>query len=142
MITVAKARTEPAELINAAVDALVRRQFELPSLDALGRLVASVDAKVNVAQSQRIGDSASEEQRSALEALLRADPATQESSFAQICRAPCRSAVFSPRLRTPSTGRSGRGTSGSPSSGVPPADCTDLAQLHHKGARDIAPRMP
>jgi Domain of unknown function (DUF4158) len=90
MITVAEARTDPAELINAAVDALVRHQFELPSLNALGRLAASVHAKVNAAQWQRIGDCVSEEQRSALEALLRADPATQESSFAQICRAPGR----------------------------------------------------
>ena len=90
MITVAEARTDPAELINAAIDALVRHQFELPSLDALGRLAASVHAKVNAAQWQRIGDSVSKEQRSALEALLRADPATQESSFAQIRRAPGR----------------------------------------------------
>jgi hypothetical protein len=90
MITVAEARTDPAKLINAAVDALVRHQFELPSLDALGRLAASEHAKVNAAQWQRIRDSVSEEQRSALEALLRADPAIQESSFAQISRAPGR----------------------------------------------------
>jgi len=68
-----------ARLIDAAL-ALVRHQFELPSLDALGRLAASVHAKVNAAQWRRIGDSVSEEQRSALEALLRADPSTQESS--------------------------------------------------------------
>jgi hypothetical protein len=44
----AEARTDPAEL--TAVDALVRHQFELPSLDALSRLAASVHAKVNAAQ--------------------------------------------------------------------------------------------
>jgi hypothetical protein len=54
MITVAEARTDPAELINAAVDASVRHQFELPSLDALGRLAASVHAKVNAAQGSAL----------------------------------------------------------------------------------------
>src|SRR5262249_11096616 len=71
-----------------AVDALARHQFELPSLDALGRLAASGHAKVNAAQWQRGGDSVSKEQRSVLEALLRMDPRSQESSFAQVCRAP------------------------------------------------------
>ena len=35
MIMIAETRTDPAELINAAVDALVRHRFELPSLDTL-----------------------------------------------------------------------------------------------------------
>ena len=34
----AEARTDPADLINAAVDALARHRFELPALNALRRL--------------------------------------------------------------------------------------------------------
>jgi Domain of unknown function (DUF4158) len=85
MITVAEARTDPAELINAAVNALVRHQFDLPSLDALGRLAGSVHAKVNAAQWQRVGGAAL-----CPRGVASGDPATQESSFAQICRAPGR----------------------------------------------------
>jgi hypothetical protein len=42
MTKVAKARTDPADLINAAVDALVRHRFELPALIALRRLAGTV----------------------------------------------------------------------------------------------------
>jgi len=38
MSDIAQTRTDPADLDNAAVDALVRHQFELPSLDTLTRL--------------------------------------------------------------------------------------------------------
>lgn len=90
MITIAEARTDPAELINAAVDALVRHRFELPSLDTLSRLAAKVHSQVNGAQWQCIVARLTESQRLALEALLVADPTTQESPFAVICRAPGR----------------------------------------------------
>jgi hypothetical protein len=50
MTTIAEARTDPAELINAAIDALVRGRFELPTLDALRRLAATVHSKTNTAQ--------------------------------------------------------------------------------------------
>jgi hypothetical protein len=38
MMKTAKARTDPADIINAAVDALIRHRFELPGLIALRRL--------------------------------------------------------------------------------------------------------
>ena len=47
MIRIAEARTGPAELINAAVDVLVRGRCELPSLDTLRRLAATVHRQVN-----------------------------------------------------------------------------------------------
>jgi hypothetical protein len=41
MFRVARTRTDPADLINAAVDALVRHRFELPALDTLRRMAAT-----------------------------------------------------------------------------------------------------
>jgi hypothetical protein len=90
MIDIAHTRTDPADLVNAAVDALVRHRFELPSLNTLTRLAGRVHSLVNTAQWQRIGASLKEDERAALEALLVVDPTTQESPFAVICRAPGR----------------------------------------------------
>jgi hypothetical protein len=46
MIKTAKARTDPADIINAAVDALIRARFELPALIALRRLAGTAHSKV------------------------------------------------------------------------------------------------
>ena len=90
MTKIAYARTDPADLINAAVDVLVRHHFELPALIALRRLAGTVHNAVNAAQWQRIGSLLDDNQCLALELLLAADPRTQESPFAVICSAPGR----------------------------------------------------
>ena len=90
MTEVAKARTDPADLINAAVDALVRHRFELPALIALRRLAGTVHSAVSGAQWREVCDHLTAKQGSALEALLKVDSQTQESLFAQLCRAPGR----------------------------------------------------
>jgi TnpA family transposase len=90
MMELAKARTDPADLINAAVDTLVRNRFELPALIALRRLAGSAHSAVNAAQWREVCAALDQRQRSALEALLAVDPTTQESPFAAICRAPGR----------------------------------------------------
>jgi hypothetical protein len=50
MIKTAKTRTDPADIINAAVDALIRHRFDLPALIALRRLAGTAHSKVNAAQ--------------------------------------------------------------------------------------------
>ena len=90
MTKVAKARTDPADLINTAVDALVRHRFELPALIALRRLAGTVHSMVNGAQWREVCAHLTAKQRCALEALLKVESQTQESQFAQLCRAPGR----------------------------------------------------
>jgi TnpA family transposase len=90
MTKIAKARTDPADLINAAVDALVRHRFELPALIALRRLAGTVHSAVNEAQWGEVCAHLTAKQGDALEALLKVDSKTQESLFAQVCRAPGR----------------------------------------------------
>ena len=46
----ARSRTDPAELVNAAIDALIREQFELPALDTLLPVAAPPHGRVNAAQ--------------------------------------------------------------------------------------------
>ncbi|HEY3654732.1 MAG TPA: Tn3 family transposase [Steroidobacteraceae bacterium] len=90
MTKVAKARTDPADLINAAVDALVRHRFELPALIALRRLAGTAHSVVNGAQWREVCAHLTAKQSCALEALLKVESQTQESQFAQLCRAPGR----------------------------------------------------
>lgn len=87
MIKTAKTRTDPADIINAAVDALIRHRFELPALIAMRRLAGTANSKVNAAQWGVVCAHLDEAKRSALEALLAVDPTTQRSPFADLCRA-------------------------------------------------------
>ncbi len=90
MIQTAKTRTDPADIINAAVDALIRHRFELPALIALRRLAGTAHSKMNAAQWGAVSAHLDESKQSALEALLMVDPTTQRSPFADLCRAPGR----------------------------------------------------
>jgi Domain of unknown function (DUF4158) len=70
MIRTAKTRTDPADIINAAVDALIRHRFELPALIALRRLAGTAHSQINEAQWAAVCGRLDEFQRLALEALL------------------------------------------------------------------------
>jgi uncharacterized protein DUF4158 len=86
MLKIAEIRNGPAELINGAVDVLVRGRFELPALAALRRMAGTVCTRVNLAQWKAVASALGREQRCALEALLVVD-GTGESPFARLCRA-------------------------------------------------------
>ena len=86
----AQARTDPVDIINSAIDALIRHGFELPALDTLRRLAGTAHSKVNAAQWSEVCDSLPFEQRVALETMLVVDPKTQKSPFANLCTAPGR----------------------------------------------------
>jgi hypothetical protein len=107
MIKVAKVRTDPADLINAAVDALVRHHFELPALIALRRLAGTVHSAVNAAQWREACAQLTAKQDCALEALLMVDSQTQESSFAELCRAPGRASRKNLKALIAGIGQSG-----------------------------------
>src|SRR5882724_1025110 len=64
--------------------------LQLPALIALRRLAGTVHSAVNGAQWREVCEHLTAKQGSALEALLKVDSQTQESLFAQLCRAPGR----------------------------------------------------
>lgn len=86
----ARVRTDPADIVNAAIDALVRHQVELPLVSALRRLAGTAYTQINTLQYKAVGSPLSTRQRSALEALLVVDPHTQKSPFAALCAPPGR----------------------------------------------------
>ena len=90
MRELAETRTDPADLINAAVDSLIRNRYELPALMTLRRLAGTVHNAVNTGQWKQIITHLSEAQRAALENLLAVNADTHQSSFADLCRSPGR----------------------------------------------------
>ncbi len=86
----AQARTDPTDIINSAIDALIRNDFELPPLATLRRLAGTAHNKINAAQWATVCNRLNPAQRAVLEALLVVDPKTQKSPFANLCASPGR----------------------------------------------------
>ena len=81
-----KARLDPADLINAAIDALIRERCELPLLTTLDTLAGTAHRLVNAAQWQQVYERLSASDIHGLDALLTTNEETQESPFAVMCR--------------------------------------------------------
>ena len=90
MCKTAQARTDPADIINSAIDALIRRDFELPTLVTLRRMAGTVHSNINTGQWTDVCARLSLVERSVLETLLVVDPQTQKSPFANLCATPGR----------------------------------------------------
>lgn len=90
MCKTARARTDLAEIMNSAIDALIRHDFELPPLATLRRLAGTWHSKSNAAQWDEVCGRLSSAQHALLETLLVVDPKTQKSPFANLCATPGR----------------------------------------------------
>src|SRR5665647_90496 len=84
----AQARTDPADIINSAIDVLIRHDFELPPLATLRRLAGTSHSNINAAQWAEVCGRLSSAQQAVLETLLVVDPKTQKSPFANLCATP------------------------------------------------------
>ena len=90
MCKTARARTDPADIMNSAIDALIRHDFEWPPLATLRRLAGTWHSKTNTAQWAEVCGRLSSAQHAMLETLLVVDPKTQKSPFANLCATPGR----------------------------------------------------
>jgi TnpA family transposase len=90
MFKAARARTDPADIINSAIDALIRHGFELPALATLRRVAGTAHSNVNATQWNEVCGCISSAQSSVLETLLAVDSQTQKSPFANLCAPPGR----------------------------------------------------
>ena len=88
MCKTAQARTDPADIINSAIDALIRHDFELPPLATLRRLAGTSHSNINAAQWTEVCGRLSSSHHGVLETLLVVDPKTQKSPFATLCATP------------------------------------------------------
>ncbi len=84
--TAAETRLDPADLINAAVDALIRERYELPLLSTLRTLAGTAHRLVNTAQWNHVDKQLSEDDRQRLDALLVPREDTVDPLFALLCR--------------------------------------------------------
>src|SRR5882724_8173278 len=66
----AEARLDPADLINAAIDALIRERYELPLLSRLRLLAGTAHRLVNTSQWNKVYERLSAKDRRRLDALL------------------------------------------------------------------------
>ena len=82
----AESRLDPADLINAAIDALVRERYELPLLSTLRTLAGTAHRLVNTAQWNEVDQRLTANDRRRLDELLTTRDDTQESPFAALCR--------------------------------------------------------
>jgi hypothetical protein len=86
----ARVRVDPADITNAAIDALVGHRIELPPLAVLRRLAGTAHAEINRTQWAAVCNGLTAVQRGALDALLVVDAKTQRSTFSALCAQPGR----------------------------------------------------
>jgi hypothetical protein len=79
--TVVQSKDNPADLINVALDELVRQHCELPGYTTLDALAASIRAEVNSGMFAAVAARPSRAERARLEGLLLVDPVTRRSEF-------------------------------------------------------------
>ena len=79
--TAAQAKDNPADLINVAIEQLIRRRLELPGYTTLDRMVARIRAEVNEGVFGTATSRIPADGRVRLTRLLVVDPATRRSEF-------------------------------------------------------------
>lgn len=90
MEQLASARTQPADLINGAIETLVRECFELPALSTLRRVASTIQQRTNDGLFDTVTRPLTSTQRAALDDLLDVPKDEKESPFAKLCRPPGR----------------------------------------------------
>ncbi len=89
----AQAKDNPADLINVAIEHLVRKRLELPGYTTLDRMVARIRAEVNEGVFRTVTSRIPADGRARLTRLLVADPATRRSEFDRL-KDPARAATI------------------------------------------------
>lgn len=84
----AQVKEHPADLINAAIEVLVKEHCELPGFSTLERLARRIRNLVNQGFYQRVADRLSEQEQEALLALLERDETDPFTPFNRIKEAP------------------------------------------------------
>ncbi len=76
----AAVKDNPADLINVALEELIRARCELPGYTTLDELAARIRAEVNSGIFQGIGQRMTSTERAQLNALLEVEPRTRRSN--------------------------------------------------------------
>lgn len=84
----ATVRNSPADLINAAVEQLVKERYELPAFSTLDQLVQTIRTEVNNALCQQVAGGLFREERRKLDALLAPQLAETEAQWGRLRQIP------------------------------------------------------
>ena len=82
VLAAAETRLDPADLMNAAIDALIRERCELLSLSTLLRLAGNAHRRINSSQWQQVHERLTALDVQRLDALLTPSADSQDSPFA------------------------------------------------------------
>jgi hypothetical protein len=88
-----QSKDNPDDLINVALDELVRQRCELPGYTTLDAMATSIRAEVNSGMFRVVAARPSRAERARLERLLLVDPATRRSEFDRL-KAPAQAATI------------------------------------------------
>lgn len=89
----AAAMDNPADLINVAIEQLIRDRIELPSFSTLDRLARRVRALVNRRYFQQIAGRLTPDEKQRLDAMLVVEPGNSKSALQQLKRLPKRGSL-------------------------------------------------
>ena len=90
----AQAKDHPADLINIAIEALVKERYELPAFSTLDRLVGHVRAIANSRLEQRVSRGLTPEERTYLDGLLLPESENSQATL-NLLKAPPQKATLS-----------------------------------------------
>jgi Domain of unknown function (DUF4158) len=94
MTQAAETMDYPADLINVAIEALVKAHYELPAFSTLDRLAGNIRSIVNTRLFQQVASSLSTLEQTYLDRLLQPESSDSEMTF-QLLKAPPKSAKLS-----------------------------------------------
>ena len=94
MTQAAETMDYPADLINVAIEALVKAHYELPAFSTLDRLAGNIRSIVNTRLFQQVASSLSTLEQTYLDRLLQPGSSDSEMTF-QLLKAPPKSAKLS-----------------------------------------------
>lgn len=86
MESTAQVRLNPADLINAAIDALVQARYELPTLSLFRRMAGSVSERTLQNSMTRVHSRLSVQQCDEVDSLLIVKSPTEWSPFGRLCQ--------------------------------------------------------
>jgi hypothetical protein len=86
--TAAYTMSDPADLINVAIEQLIHHRFELPAFSTLDRQVNHIRHEVHQVLYTRVVAQLKEEQRQALDELLAVPPGYRHTPFTRLKEAP------------------------------------------------------
>ncbi len=90
MEQIVASRSQPADLINGAIETLVRERIELPALNTLRRMAGNVQQRIHNKIFEQVAKSLTPAHSTVLDALLEMPSDGQESAFTKLCRPPGR----------------------------------------------------